>query len=152
MINCNLIDIVSGKSLEPFITPGNRLVVGTATEGSSHGFFKTATRSTVGTTVICSPDGNGSIVITDLICSGEKKAGTFVVQFSDGVNTEVVATFYLTDAPLATSISFNGRFQGWQSAHLDLVTDVVSDVTATVGYYKVSKENSLKYDDWDALR
>lgn len=152
MIKCNLIDVASGKSLEPLITPGNRLVVGTATEASAKGTFKTATRGTIGTTVICTPDGDGSIVLTDLIASGEKKAGTLTLQFSDGVNTAVVAKFYLTDAPLAVATSFNGRWQAWQSAHLDLVTDVVSDVTITAGYYKVPKKNSLTYADWNALR
>jgi hypothetical protein len=152
MIKCNLIDISSGKSLEPFLTPANRLVVGTATEGRSHGMFTTATRSTAGTTTICSPDGNGSIVLTDLIATGEKKAGTLVIQFSDGTNTEIVSTFYLTDAPLAFAIPFAGRWHGWQGAYLDMITDIVANVTVTVGYYKVPKANSLKYDEWSNLK
>jgi hypothetical protein len=152
MIKCNLIDVSSGKYLKSFLTPKNNLVLGTATEGNSHGIFKTATRSTAGTTTICSPAGDGSIVLTDLIASGQKKAGTLIVQFYDGTNTEIVCTFYLTDAPLAFAIPFNGRWQGWQSAYLDMVTDIVADVTVTVGYYKVSKENSLKYDEWNDLR
>ena len=152
MIKCNLIDLDTGKALDTMDTARGDIVLGVSTGGAVHGVFKTATRSTAGTTVIAIPDGNGSIVLTDLIATGEKKAGTLIIQFADGTNTVIVATFYLTDAPLAVAIPFAGRWQGWQGARLEMVTSIVANVTVTLGYYKVDKPGSLSYDDWSAIR
>jgi hypothetical protein len=130
MIKCNLIDLDTSKALDTMDTARGDIVLGISTEGASHGVFKTATRSTAGT----------------------KKAGTLIVQFADGANTVIIATFYLTDAPLAVAIPFAGRWQGWQSARLEMVTSIVANVTVTLGYYKVDKPGSLSYDDWSAIR
>jgi hypothetical protein len=119
---------------------------------SEDAVWKTAVRDTAGSTTICSPVGDGALTITDLICSGVKKAGTLTVQFNDGVNSEIVGKFYLTDAPLSLSISFKGRWKAWQSAYLEMITTGVGEVTVTVGYYKVPEKNAIPWAAWDGLR
>jgi len=152
MIKSRLTDIETGKSLRVLNMPSGKKTLGVGTEAMSDGVFKVIGRTTAGTSVVCSPTGDGSIVVTDLIATGEKKAGTLILEFSDNTNKEVMANFALTDAPLSFGISFNGRWQGWQGAWLEMITSIAAIVTVSVGYYKAGKEQSLKYNDWNLRR
>jgi len=122
------------------------------TDAMVYGVFKSISMSQGGTTTMCSPTGDGSVVLTDLMLTGDKKAGSLTLQFNDGTNTEIIGVFPLTDAPLAFSISFNGRWQGWKSAWLEAISSAVGNITASVGYYKVGREQSLNYNDWNKRR
>ena len=148
MIKSILTDVRTKTSLGIHDTPIGQKELAVCTDASAHGLFKSTGRSTAGTTVICSPTGDGSIVLTDLIATAEKKAGTLLLEFSDGSNKVALARFYLTDAPLAFSIPFRGRWQGWKSAWLEMVTSIDGNVGVAVGYYRVGKENSQNYNEW----
>lgn len=124
----------------------------TTTIPEQYGAFKVATRSTTGTTVISAPPAGGSIILTDLIVAAEKKSGILTIDFSDGTNTVIISPFYLTDSPVAFSVSFTGRWQGWRNASLRMTTSINGVVSVTAGYIKVPKANSLEYAAWDARR
>jgi len=152
MIKNILADINTGRSLGVNDSPLGKKELAIATDASAHGVFISTGRTTAGTTVICSPVGDGSIVLTDLIATAEKKAGTLLLEFSDGTNKVALVRFYLTDAPIAFSIPFRGRWQGWKSAYLEMITSIDGNVSVAVGYYKVGKKNSLDYNEWSTSR
>ena len=152
-----LIDKATGQALEtqkfdPFGT-----VLVTVDPLKVRSVFK-STKFTVaggtGSTTVATPAGDGSIVLVDLVISFEKKSSAEVtLQFNDGTNSELVWFMDMADAPIAFGIGFAGRWQGWQSAYLEIVVAGAGlDGSIGVGYAHVSKKNSLKYDDWDARR
>lgn len=115
------------------------------------GTFKAATRTTAGTTEITSPGIGGSLILTDLMVTGEKQAGSSVeVRFTDGTNTVTLYLASQVDAPASTAISFSGRWQGWKDARLDMITVGTADATVAVGYIKVP--GGLEFAEWNALR
>jgi len=115
------------------------------------GVFRAAARITAGTTTIVTPPASGSILLTDLMISGEKQAGsTTSVQFTDGTDTVTIFLASQVDAPPQIAIPFAGRFQGWKDAQIDMVTSGAGDATVTIGYVKVP--NGLPFDEWDAYR
>jgi len=117
------------------------------------GTFKSATHAAAGTTAIVTPNGGGSMLVTDILVTSEKKqAGTITIAFTDGTNTINILVFNTNDAPVQFAASVAGRFPGWKDARIDLVTVEDFDVTATVGYVKISAKDSLSYSDWDAIR
>lgn len=107
-----------------------------------------------GSTTVATPTGNGSIVLVDLIISFEKKSSAEVtLQFNDGANSELVWFMDMQDAPISFAVGFSGRWQGWQSAYLEVVVAGVGlDGSIGCGYAHVSKVNSLTYSDWNARR
>ena len=107
-----------------------------------------------GSTTVATPRADGSIILVDLVISFEKKTTAEVtLQFNDGTNSELVWFMDMQDAPVNLAIAFAGRWQGWQSAYLEIVvTGVGLDGSIGVGYAKVTKENSLKYAEWNARR
>ncbi|MCK4518272.1 hypothetical protein KAT92_05845, partial [Candidatus Babeliales bacterium] len=57
----------------------------------SHGVFKTLTFSGSGTTTLILPNANGSLILTDLILTGDKvNAGAIEVLFTDGVIEDTI--------------------------------------------------------------
>ena len=122
------------------------------------GVFKTtkilASGGATQTIRVASPPGDGSIILSDLIVSFEKKTSSEItLQFNDGTNTELVWFGDLQDAPIFFGIPFQGSWQGWQSAYLEIVVaGAGADGSIAVGYTKVLKENSLCYVDWNARR
>ena len=116
-----------------------------------YGTFRSTTRTTAGTTTITSPEDNGSLVITDLLISGEKQAGsTAEVRFTDDTNTSTLFLASQVDAPPNFSHSFAGRIQGWRDARVDLITSGAGDATVLLCYIKVP--NGLPYAEWDTYR
>ena len=122
-----------------------------ANVGTAFGTFKAATRTTLGTTTIATPDPGGSIVVTWIAVSGEKQAGSTVeVQFTDGSDTVTLMLMSQVDAPPNLAISFPSRVQGWQDAQIDMITSGAGDATVSIGYFKVPV--GIPFAEWDGLR
>ena len=116
-----------------------------------HGTFKSATRTTAGTTTIVTADDDGSLIVTDLMISGEKQAGSTVeVRFTDGTDNATLFLASQVDAPPQLAHSFAGRVQGWKDARIDMITSGAADATVLICYTKIP--GGLPYAEWDALR
>lgn len=138
------------KEIDGVKGPGNEVLV-VADVMSTYGFFNSETRTTAGTTIITTPDSNGSLVITDLIVSAERTNNvTLSVVLTDGTNSENLMLVTLTDAPANFGHSFRGRFQGWRDARLEMTLSGTAVATVTLGYTKVP--TSLTFSEWDNLR
>lgn len=126
-------------------------VLMSATERQQHGVWKVANRTTAGTTIITAPFASGALLVTDLILSTDKVAGSSVqLQFTDGANTEVIALFDSANAPVSLSISINGRLHGWKDARLEMVTVNAVDASIMVGYMKIKSVQD--FNEWDSER
>ena len=131
--------------------PGDQTVLIVTNPAAVHGTFKSATRTTAGTTTLVTPNANGSLLITDILISGEKQTGSSAeVRFTDGTNVETVFLASQVDAPPSFAHSFHGRLQGWRDARIDFITSGAGDATLLVCYTKVPE--GLLFAEWDALR
>lgn len=118
---------------------------------SVYGTFKSVTRIAAGTTTITTPDANGSLLITDILISGEKQQNSTVeVRFTDDVQNVTLFLASQVDAPAQIAHGFIGRFQGWRGARIDMITAGAADATVTLGYTKIP--TGLAFAEWDALR
>ena len=107
----------------------------------------------VETKSVVTPIPDESILLTDLIISSSKKVATstITVQFSDGVNTEILMTTEGASAPIEFSHAFVGGLTGWKDAILQAVTDQAAmNVTTLIGYIKISEALTKTYDEWVA--
>ncbi len=130
---------------------GDEIYLVTAGFLQTHGTFKSASRSTAGTTIITSPNGNGSLILSDLIIGTDKVNGASVtVRLTDGTNTINIFSTVVTDAPANLALSMAGRWQGWRDARIELVTVGTVAATVSVGYVKVPV--SSPYSEWDSYR
>jgi len=152
-----LIDTATSKALKvyDFGVLGRMLAV--ADPLRANGVFKTTKFTAaggIGSTTVATPVGDGSIVLTDLIVSFEKKASAEVtLQFNDGTNTELIWFGDMQDATISFGIAFAGRWRGWRSAYLEIVVAGAGlDGSLGVGYVKLDKANSLTYSDWNGRR
>jgi len=129
-------------------------VLVTTTHASRKGVFKAATNTNDETVIIATPSGNDAIVLTDLIVSAKKvQSSTVTLQFTDGVNTEVLAVFDSGNNSVNLAISFQGHWEGWQAARLEVVTDTNLQVATTaVGYFYITEDSAQTYSVWDANR
>ena len=119
--------------------------------GQAHVHFKAATRTTAGTTIIVQPREGQSIWVSDILVSGEKQAGSSItVQFTDGVNTEVMVIVDQVDAAPNFPANLNSYFRGWKDARIEIVTAGAGDGTVTIGY--IHTQEALEFDVWDAER
>jgi hypothetical protein len=152
-----LIDAATGKALATKDAGAFGTILLTSTPLMVNGVFKT-TKITAGggtgSTTVAIPKGNGSLVLTDVVVSFEKKtAAEVTLQFNDGTNTELIWFGDLQDAPISFAIAFTGKWQGWQSAYLEIVVAGAGlDGSIGVGYVKMNKYNSLTYSDWNKRR
>ena len=111
----------------PFSKNGPVMI--TMSPAQYHGHFKVATRTTMGTTVIVSPKPGRSLVVTDILISGEKQAGSSVtVQFTDGVDTEIMVLSDQVDATPTMSGNLNSYFYGWKDARVALAGTLITGV------------------------
>lgn len=123
----------------------------TDTPPSLYSTFKSANRTTAGTTIITEPIIGGSLHIIDLLISGQKfSAGSVTVQFTDGTETVIMFKVDLTDVPIALAVPLKGRWQGWVDARLEMVTAGDPDVTVAVSYMK--HVTALPFAEWDSFR
>ena len=84
MIKAQLSNSKDGHVAEVAHTPLGHFLVAVSPD-KLYSNFRSATRTTAGTTAIVTPRSGEAIALTDLIISGEKKAGTLTIQFADGV-------------------------------------------------------------------
>jgi len=153
MIKTKLTSGEDGKELLSLKGWDGRPILATTTYGAVNGSFKAATRSAAGTTTVVDAHGNDAIVLTDMILTTDKVNGaTATVQITDGVNTIVLIAADLTDAPCNIAIPFQGHWQGWQAAYIDLVTVGVVTATLALGYFRIPWNKALTFGTWDALR
>ena len=146
--------IAAGTELEFHHFPGphtNEPVFVMMTPSQAHAHFKTATRTTTGTTIIVQPRPGQAIWISDILVSGEKQAGSNItIQFTDGTNTEIIAIVDQVDAAPNLSMNLNSYFRGWIDARVEIITGGAGDGTVTIGY--VHAADALEFDQWDAER
>ena len=117
----------------------------------SHGVFQTASITGAGTQTILAPEGDGSVIITDMVIAAKKKAASsLTIQFNDGSSSAVLISPDTIESAVNFSWSPQGRIQGWRAAYLEVITTGAADVTITIGYIKV--ESSLLFAEWDAIR
>jgi len=117
----------------------------------AHGTFKSATRTTGGTTVIASPDPERSIAITDILISAAKTTNSSAaINFTDGTNTIEIFKVSPIEQPIEMSIGISGRLQGWRDARIELVTVSTTETVVTIGYVKLPE--GLDFSAWDQLR
>ncbi len=126
-------------------------VLVTTTVALAHGTFKSATRSSNGTTIITAPEGGGRILLTDLLVSTDKTAMSDVtIRFTDGSDTVNIMVVDSVNAPAAFGLGFTGRWEGWKDARVEMVTTGAVTATITVGYVKL--KTGLVFSVWDSLR
>lgn len=130
---------------------GKENVLVVARFGAAFATFQSVSRTTAGTTTIVTPDGGGSVAITDLLISATKvNASTVEIRFTDGSDTETLFLGDVTNGEMFFSHAFSGRVQGWRDARVDLVTVNGTDCYVTLGYVKLP--TSLIFSEWDNLR
>jgi len=158
MLKLVLMDSATGKALKTMdYGPEVGTFLSTISPPQMYGTFKCtkiASGDGTGSYTVVTPIGNGSITLTDLIVSFEKKTSAEVtLQFNDGTYTEIVWFGDMQDAPLNLAIGFVGKWQGWQSAYLEIVVAGAGlDGSIAVGYTKISHKQSLPYTEWNSLR
>lgn len=149
-----LIDSASGKELLTLDTCFGQ-VMAHREPCKVSGVFKCMTFTLqTDSAAIASPDGDGSLELTDLIVSTEKKAsGVLTIRFNDGTNTETILAPMVTDAPCNLAMNFMGNWQGWSTAYIEVVISGADFAGAVaIGYVKHAKKYSLAYGDWNARR
>ncbi len=158
MLNVSLINPLNKKALhieeayKPTVeVTGEEVTPVIMTGAQAHGTFKSASRSSAGTTILATPKANGALILTDLILGTDKvNASTVAVRVTDGSQTETIFSTNLTDAPANLAIGFAGRWQGWRDARVELVTTGNVSATVSIGYIKVPV--GYPYEEWDSLR
>ena len=117
----------------------------------THGVFKTAQITTATTTDIASPSLGGYLIVTNILLSAEKQnGGTVIVEFDDGVNTEILYSAVLTNSAVNISVSIPHGWRGWENASVKVVSNSVSPTSITIGYVKLIGGDA--YAAWDARR
>lgn len=150
MIKTILANPANGKALHIDESDGRQLLVVT-NENFIHGTFRSVTHTGAATTIITEPLGDGAIALTDLIVSTDKvNLSVVTVRFTDGVETIPIFQGFATDAPINFAISFNGRWDGWKNARVEMETTLALKATVAVGYYRL--ERGDQFSVWDARR
>jgi hypothetical protein len=157
MIKAVLTHSASGKELhsEEYYQEGEEgRVLLIQTIPKQYGFFKTGAYTVQGTFEQITPKGDGSLELTDMIVTFEKKnLGVVTINFHDGTNTAQLLRTPLTDSSLNLSMNFVGRWKGWAAAHIDVIISGADSIgTVAIGYIRHNEANSLPYAEWNALR
>ena len=149
-----LVDRITGKAAKFYETTFGAVLAVTNNQ-KQNGVFKAQkfSATTTGTT-IASPDGDGSIELTDLIISFEKKnTAEITIRYNDGTNTEIIWFGDATDGLINVAISFQGKWQGWKGAYVEVViANAALDGSIGIGFIKHSEAESLSYYKWNARR
>jgi len=114
--------------------------------------FKSTTLTDAGNATIASPTAGGALILTDIIISTEKAAGSrLTVLFADTINKISIFDGFPIDAPINTALGAHGAFTGWKNASLRMKAEGPKwHSTVAVGYIKIPK--GLEYAVWDKLR
>ncbi len=123
-LNVRLLGRGGKAELHVFPSPVTREpVLITMSPAQAHGHFKTTTLTSANTAIIVQPKPGLSIWVTDVIISGEKQAGSdCIVQFTDGVNTEIIIQAFQVTVPPNLAGNFQTYFRGWKDARVEMVT------------------------------
>lgn len=148
-----LVDAVT-RIAAKFFSTAFGMLLGITTYQKEFGLWQSVSwTATVTEKALVSPDGDGSIEISDILITAEKKAGgSITIRFADGavgafVNTKDVVKSTVADGVLNVATSFTGRVQGWQSA--TLYYTVVGTFTGSIliTFVKHNKKNSMTYNE-----
>ncbi len=121
------------------------------TPAQAHGHFKTATLTSADTVVIVRPKPGRSIWVTDILVTGEKQAGSnTIIQFTDGVNTEIIMQAYQVTVPPQIAGNLQAYLRGWKDARIEMITSGAADATCTIGY--IHALAGPDFAEWDAER
>ncbi len=121
------------------------------TPAQAHGLFKAATLTSANTSIIVQPRPGLSVIVTDIIVSGEKQAASDItVQFTDGSDTEIMVVIDQVDSSPNMPINLNSYFHGWKDARVEMITSGAGDATVTIGYIHSKSEKT--YSEWNAER
>lgn len=131
-----------------------RVTLATMTPQQAHGLFKAQAFTTQGTQRLATPAGDGSIELTDLVITFEKKNASIVtVQFNDATRQVLIIKSTLTDSPVNFTMKFGGRWQGWQNAYVEAIVSGADAVgVVALGYVKHNKKGSQPFGEWDDAR
>lgn len=117
----------------------------------AHGVFKSVTHSVAGTSTIAAPDPGGRIALTDIIVTSDKTANSDItVKFIQGSDSVDIIKADSANAPVNIALPFQGNWDGWKDAVLQLVT--VADVACTVAVGYMKLKDGLDFAEWDNLR
>jgi hypothetical protein len=150
-LNAVLIDVATGERLEVItdILGHPNLAVSDHYADSTQ--FKSATRSSAGTTTIASPKTDGALLLTDMIISTDRVANSrLTVEFNCGTHQINIYDGYANDAPINFAIGFHGGWTGWKNAALEMTTLQAIKATVAIGYIKVP--SGIEYEVWDEMR
>lgn len=121
------------------------------TQATIHSRFQSISLAAAATTTMITVSDKESIIITDILIAAQKKAAsTFLLQFTDGVDTEVMFVPDIVNQPVNFGIALAGGWQAWLGADFQVVTAGTFNYTVTIGFYKVT--HGLQFADWDGLR
>ncbi len=153
MISVKLTNPSNNKVIHSFQAYNGHELLITATYIQTHGVFKAVTRTDAGTSNITTPDAGGSLILTDLIISGESQAtSTVEVRFTDDTNNITIVLAGQAKTPVSIAIPFAGRIQGWKDARLDMITTGIADATVMAAYVKIRPDRTQEFAEWDKLR
>jgi hypothetical protein len=154
MLKISPTDLASGK--EYMSIPAelyDKVIPITINVAQFGGAFDGITIAGAGTYNIVTAPGETGLFLTDLVISLDKRtSGEANIYFTDDTNDESIMIISTNDAPANLSIPFNGRWQGWQGARLDV--DIANAVAGYIscGFMRTHSGNTYAYDAWDARR
>ena len=152
-IKAVLKDSGTGKAYVSFKTAFGRLFGVTTYQKEKSVFKSVIWAAAVSETVLVSALGDGSIEVTDILVSAEKKnGGSLLVHFDDGTNEVTLLKASVDDSAYNIAAHFQGKLQGWQGANLYYTVVGTYTGSITIVYIHHNKENSMTYGDWDAGR
>ncbi len=129
-------------------------ILSTLTPQKAHGRFKTTGFTAQATAIMAQPEAGGSIELTDMIATFEKKnLGVVTIRFYDGTNEALIAKATLTDGPFNGVAPFVGRWRGWKDAYVDAVLSGADAIgMVAIGYVKHQKLGTQSYEEWTGDR
>jgi len=155
-LDVHLIDM-NGNDLhtEEYTLYGKELhALALLTPQKAHGRFKTVGFTVQATAIMAQPESGGSIELTDMIATFEKKnLGVVTIRFYDGTNEALIAKATLTDGPFNGVASFVGRWRGWANAYVDATVSGADTIgMVAIGYVKHQKLGTQSYEEWTGDR
>jgi len=148
MIPVKLVDAAT-KIATRFFNTAFGMMLGTTTYQKQYGLWQEVSWSAaVGETALVSPDGDGSIEISDILITAEKKAGgTIKIHFDDGTNEKDVVNTTVADGVVNVASNFAGKVQGWQGAILYYTIVGTYKGSILITFVKHNKENSIAHNE-----
>ncbi len=148
MVSLSLRDAVDKVAAKFFPTSFGRMLSITTYQKEKSLWNSVSWAAAVDETALASPDGDGSIEISDMVIAAEKKAGgTITIHFDDGTNEKNLVVTEVDDGIVNLPMHFAGKLQGWQSASLYYTIIGTFTGSIIVTFVKHNKANSKSYTD-----